>query len=56
LAPIRRKRRSWNRDEKRRIVAESLEEGASIAEVARRHALNDNQLDASKNLAKSRRF
>ncbi|KAF0120899.1 MAG: transposase [Methylocystaceae bacterium] len=44
LAPIRRKRRSWNRDEKRRIVDESLEEGASIAEVARRHELNANQL------------
>ncbi|WP_245433581.1 IS66-like element accessory protein TnpA [Methylocystis hirsuta] len=44
LAPIRRKRRSWNRDDKRRIVDESREEGASIAEVARRHALNANQL------------
>jgi transposase len=44
LAPIRRKRRSWNPDEKRRIVDESLEAGASIAEVARRHALNANQL------------
>jgi transposase len=44
LAPIRRKRRSWNRDEKRRIVDESLKEGASIAEVARRHELNANQL------------
>ena len=32
----------WN--EKRRIVEESLEEGASIAEVARRHDLNANQL------------
>ncbi|MBM3654025.1 MAG: transposase, partial [Alphaproteobacteria bacterium] len=39
-----RKRRSWNRDEKRRIVDESLKEGASIAEVARRHELNANQL------------
>lgn len=44
LAPVRRKRRSWNRDEKRRIVDESLEEGASIAEVARRHDVNANQL------------
>ena len=44
LARVRRKRRSWNRDEKRRIVDESLEEGASIAEVARRHNVNANQL------------
>jgi len=39
-----RRRRSWSLDEKRRIVAESLEDGASIAEVARRHDLNANQL------------
>ena len=39
-----RKRRSWTRDEKRRIVEESLEQGASIAEVARRHELNANLL------------
>lgn len=44
LAPLRRKRRAWNRDDKRRIVDESLEEGASIAEVARRHDVNANQL------------
>ena len=44
LAPIRRRRRSWTLDEKRRIVDESLEDGASIAEVARRHDLNANQL------------
>lgn len=37
--PVGRKRRSWTRDEKRRIVEESLAEGASIAEVARRHEL-----------------
>jgi transposase len=39
-----RRRRSWSRDEKRRIVEESLQEGASIAEVARRHELNANLL------------
>jgi transposase len=44
FAPVGRKRRSWTRDEKRRIVEESLLEGASIAEVARRHALNANLL------------
>jgi transposase len=44
LALIGRKRRSWTRDEKRRIVEESLEEGVSIAEVARRHEVNANLL------------
>ena len=39
-----RKRRSWSVAEKRRIVDESLVGGASIAEVARRHDLNANQL------------
>ena len=39
-----RRRRSWTGDEKRQIVEESLEPGASIAEVARRHDLNANQL------------
>jgi len=43
-ATLRRKRRSWTLDEKRRIVDESLEDGASLAEVARRHDLNANQL------------
>ena len=44
FTPGVRRRRSWTRDEKRRIVEESLEEGASIAEVARRHELNANLL------------
>lgn len=44
VGPVRRKRRSWSRDEKRRIIEDSLEEGASIAEVARRHEVNANQL------------
>ena len=39
-----RRRRSWSLDEKRRIVDESLVDGASLAEVARRHDLNANQL------------
>ncbi|AZG79065.1 transposase [Methylocystis sp. H62] len=39
-----RRRRSWTLDEKRRVVDESLAEGASIAEVARRYDLNANQL------------
>ena len=40
----RRKRRSWTLEEKRRIVDESLKDGASIAEIARCHDLNANQL------------
>ena len=44
IAPGERRRRSWTRDEKRRIVEESLQEGASISEVARRHDLNANLL------------
>ena len=44
FAPGERRRRSWTRDEKRRIVDESLQEGASAAEVARRHELNANLL------------
>jgi transposase len=44
FAPGGRRRRSWTRDEKRRIVEESLQEGTSIAEVARRHELNANLL------------
>ena len=43
-AARRRRRRSWTTDEKRWIVDESLADGASIAEVARRHDLNANQL------------
>jgi transposase len=41
---VGRRRQSWTGDEKRRIVDESLAAGASIAEVARRHDLNANQL------------
>jgi transposase len=39
-----RRRRYWSDEEKRQIVAESLAEGASIAEVARRYELNANLL------------
>jgi transposase len=38
----RRSRRSWSRDEKRRIVDETFCPGASVADVARRHGLNAN--------------
>ncbi len=42
----RRRRRSWSEEEKRRIVAESLEPGASVSLVARRHDVNANQVFA----------
>jgi transposase len=40
----RRRRRAWSFEEKRRIVAESLEPGASASLVARRHDVNTNML------------
>jgi transposase len=39
---VQRRRRSI--EEKRRIVEETLEAGASVARVARRHAVNANQV------------
>jgi transposase len=41
---VHRRRRFWSLEEKRRIVAESLEPGASASRVARRHDLNTNML------------
>jgi transposase len=38
------KRRQWSEALKRRIVAESMEPGASVSIVARRHDVNANQL------------
>jgi transposase len=40
----RRGRRYWSKEEKRRIVAETLEPGASVSIVARRHDVNANQV------------
>jgi transposase len=37
-------RRRWSEEERRRIVAESFEPGASVSMVARRHDLNTNLL------------
>jgi transposase len=39
-----RTRRSWSREEKRRIIAEAFRPGASAADVARGYGLNANQL------------
>jgi transposase len=41
---VRRRRRVWSADDKRRIVAETLAPGASVSVVARRHDLNANML------------
>lgn len=43
-APAPRRRRSYSAEEKRRLVAESYEPGASVSIVARRHDLNANLL------------
>lgn len=40
----RRRRRLWSMEDKRRIVAETFEPGASVSMVARRHDLNANML------------
>ena len=42
--PSRLKRRQWTEAFKRQIVAETLEPGASVSIVARRHDVNANQL------------
>jgi len=42
--PKREARRRRAVEEKRRIVEETLEAGASVARVARRHAVNANQV------------
>src|SRR5204863_7452938 len=40
------RRRSWTAEQKEQIVAESHAEGATVCEVARRHALTPQQLFA----------
>ena len=41
---VRRRRRAWSEDEKKRIVEETLQPGASVSTVARRHDINANLL------------
>ena len=40
----RRKRRAWSDDEKRLICSQTRAPGVSVAQVARRYALNANQV------------
>lgn len=40
----KRRRRLWSEDQKRRIVAEATEPGASVSVVARRHDVNANMV------------
>jgi transposase len=41
-----RARRRWSIEQKRAMVAEALEPGASVSSVARRHGINPNMLFA----------
>ena len=47
------RRRSWPSDFKARVVAESLEDGAVISDVARRHGLRPQQLFTWRNQMRS---
>ena len=40
----RRKRRSWSKEEKRSICLQTLAPGVSVAQVARRYAMNANRI------------
>lgn len=39
-----RRRRRWSEDEKRKICAEARQDSATVAEIARRHNVNPNQI------------
>src|SRR5262245_58873315 len=47
------RRRRWSSDDKVRIVVESLEPGAKVSEVARRHGLSPQQLFAWRRVARA---
>ena len=46
------RRRRWRDEEKAQIVAESLQPGARVTEVARRHGVNRNQVWSWRRLAR----
>ena len=49
---VRRRARRWPDEEKARIVAETLEPGASVGAVAARHDIKANQLSAWRRMAR----
>lgn len=55
-AVIRQVRRRWPVEQKRRIVEATYAPGASIAQVAREHGVNANQLHSWRRLCQAGRF
>ena len=53
VLPVSGGRRRWPDALKAQIVAETLEAGATVAGVSRRHGLNANQLSGWRRLARS---